>query len=104
MNTRAMIMGLAALPLAGLPSVGGVALAQTAGAPAGTRVVQQAAMHQAGDPCPQHTAKTAVRQPCDQQRVQDRDRSCDHQAQIVQTADRAMEPACDSSCVQDADQ
>lgn len=50
MNTRAMITGLAALPLAGLPSVGGVALAQTAGAPAGTRVVQQAAMHQAGDP------------------------------------------------------
>ncbi len=54
MNTRAKIMGLAALPLAGLLSAGGVALPQTAGTPSGTQVVQQAAVHQAGDPCPQH--------------------------------------------------
>ena len=102
MNTRAKIMGLAALPLAGLLATGGAALAQTAGAPARTQVVQQAAVHPAGFPCPQHTAKTAVRQPCDQQRIQDRDRSCDHQAQAVQTADRVMEHARDGSCVRDA--
>lgn len=107
MNTRQKIMGLAALPLAGLLATGGAALAQTAGSPAGTpagtQVVQQAAVHRAGDPCPQHTAKTAAQQPCDQQRIQDRDRSCDHQAQTVPTGDRTMEHARDGSCVQDAD-
>ncbi len=33
MNTRRKIMGLAALPLAGLLATGGVAMAQSAGAP-----------------------------------------------------------------------
>jgi hypothetical protein len=51
MNTRTKIMGLAALPLAGLLATGGVAMAQGAGTPAGTQVVQQAAIHKAGDPC-----------------------------------------------------
>ena len=59
MNTRMKMMGLAALPLAGLLATGGVAMAQGAGAPAGTQVVQQAAIHKAGDPCPQHVVKTA---------------------------------------------
>jgi hypothetical protein len=102
MNTRAKIMGLAALPLAGLLATGGAALAQTAGAPSGTQVVQQAAVRQAGDPCPLHTAKAAAQQPCDRQRVQDRDGSCDHQAPAAQTAGRTMERARDGSCVQDA--
>lgn len=98
MNTRAKIMGLAALPLAGLLATGGVALAHTAGAPSGTQVVQQAA----GGPGPQHAAKTAA-QPCDWQRIQDRDGSCDHQARsMMRTADRIMEHARDGSCVQDA--
>jgi len=43
MNTKQKIMALAALPLAGLLASGGVAAAQTAGAPSGTQVVQQAA-------------------------------------------------------------
>jgi hypothetical protein len=79
-------------------------MAQTAGTQAGTQVVQQAAVHQAGDPCPQHTPKTGAQQTGDQLRVRDRDGSCDHQAQAVQTADRTMEQARDGSCVLDADQ
>lgn len=96
MNTRAKIMGLAALPLAGLLATGGVAMAQTAGAPAGTQVVQQGAVHRAGDPCPDHTATTQ------QDRMQLRDRardgSCDHQ--LKQTATRTMDQARlhDGSC------
>jgi hypothetical protein len=103
MNTRRKIMGLAALPLAGLLATGGVAMAQSAGAPAGTQVVQQAVTHRAGDPCPEHAAKVATRQPCDQQRVRDRDGSCDHQAQTAQTGARTMEHARDGSCIDDAD-
>jgi hypothetical protein len=104
MNTRAKIMGLAALPLAGLLATGGVALAQTAGTPAGTQVVQQAVTHRAGDPCPEHAAKTVTQQG-DQLRVRDRDcGTCgDHQAQTAQTADRTMEHARDGSCILDAD-
>jgi hypothetical protein len=37
MNTRQKIMGLAALPLAGLLAFGGAAVAQASGSPAGTR-------------------------------------------------------------------
>ena len=103
MSTRAKMMGLAALPLAELLSVGGAALAQTAaspaGAPAGTRVVQQAVIHKAGDPCPEHAVKAAAQQavkPCPQhavnatdqparQQARDRDRggNCDRQAKAV---------------------
>jgi hypothetical protein len=95
MNTRAKIMGLAALPLAGLLATGGAALAQTAGTPASTQVVQQAAVHKAGNPCPEHAVKTAAQQaakPCPQhavktvaQQVRDRDRdgNCDHPAQAA---------------------
>ncbi len=101
MNTRRKIMGLAALPLAGLLATGGAALAQTTGTPAGTQVVQQAATRTAGVPCPQHAVKAAAQQPGDQQRVRDRD--CDHQAQAAQTGTRTMEHARDGSCVDDAD-
>jgi hypothetical protein len=109
MRTRMKVMGLAALPLAGLLATGGAALAQTAGTPAGTQVVQQAAVHKAGDPCPQHAVKVTARpaavptgtrtaqqqvtrtagQPCPQHAVKttaqqardrDRDGNCDHQA------------------------
>lgn len=104
MNTRAKIMGLAALPLAGLLAGGGVALAQTAGTPAGTQVVQQSVTHRAGDPGPQHAVKVATQQTRDQQRVRDRDGSCGvHQARTAQTAHRTMEHARDGSCVYDAD-
>ena len=54
MNTKQKIMALAALPLAGLLASGGVAAAQTAGAPSGTQVVQQAVAHSTADPCPGH--------------------------------------------------
>jgi hypothetical protein len=54
MNMKQKIMALAALPLAGLLASGGVAAAQTAGAPSGTQVVQQAAAHSTADPCPGH--------------------------------------------------
>ncbi len=72
MNTRQKIMGLAALPLAGLLATGGVAMAQTAGTPAGTQVVRQAVTHRAGDPCPEHAAKVAAQhaaKPCPQHAV-----------------------------------
>ena len=71
MNTRAKIMGLAALPLAGLLAFGGTAAAQASGSPAGTQVVQQAVTHHAGDPCPGHAA-TGATHPARQQ-VRDRD-------------------------------
>ena len=87
MNTRYKIMGLAALPLAGLLATGGVAMAHTAGAPAGTQVVQQAAVHRAGDPCPDHPATT--QQDRLQLRDRDRDGSCDRQQ--AQAATRTMD-------------
>jgi hypothetical protein len=100
MNTRQKIMGLAALPLAGLLATGGAALAQTTGTPAGTQVVQQAAARTAGVPCPQHAVKAAAQQPCDQQRMRDRDPG--HQAQAGQAGARMMEHARDGSCADHA--
>jgi hypothetical protein len=94
MNTRMKIMGLAALPLAGLLAVGG-AVAQAdgapAGAPAGTQVVQQAVVHRAGDPCPEHAVKVTARPPGGQQQARDRDRDCgtcrdDHPARAAKAA------------------
>lgn len=87
MNTKWKIMGLAALPLAGLLATGGAALAQSPAAPAGTQVAQQAAAHTSGVPCPRHTVSTATRQPCDQQRMRDRDGNCaDHGTQSARPA------------------
>lgn len=107
MNTRQKMMGLAALPLAGLLATGGVALAQTtgpsAGTPAGTRVVQQAVVHRAGEPCPVHAVKTAAEP--SQQRLQARDgdrEACgDHQQ--ARTADRMMDRHRDDSHAERAD-
>ena len=62
MNTKQKIMVLAALPLAGLLASGGVAVAQTAGAPSGTQVVQQAANRDTGDPGCGHVVVGATRQ------------------------------------------
>ena len=53
MMTRKM-MALAALPVAAVLAGGGVAVAQAAGAPAGTAVVQQATVHRNGDLCHGH--------------------------------------------------
>ncbi len=102
MNTRAKIMGLAALPLAGLLATGGVAMAQTAGTPAGTQVVQQAVTHRAGDPCPDHAAKVTTQQTQDQLRVRDRDCGTCGDRQQTQTADRTMDQLRlrDGSCDQ----
>jgi hypothetical protein len=76
------VMGLAALPLAGLLATGGVAMAQAGGPPAGTQVVTQAAVHRATDPCPEHAVKAAVKPVQQQQQVRDRDcgTSGDHKA------------------------
>jgi hypothetical protein len=78
MNTRLKMIGLA-LPLAGLLAMGGTALAQMAGAsagtPASTRVVQQAAIHRAGEISPAHAVKTEDKPA--QQRLQERER--DHE-------------------------
>lgn len=101
MNTKARMMGLAALPLAGLLAGGGVALAQTAGTPAGTQAVQQAVTHRNGSPHPDHAMKTTAQQTRDQQRLRERDGSCDHQARTAQTVNRTMQHARDGSCVQD---
>jgi hypothetical protein len=101
MNTRRKVMGLAALPLAGLLATGGAALAQTTGAPAGTQVVQQAVTRTAGVPCPRHAVKAAVQQPSGQQRMRDRD--CGHQAQAVQPGARTTEHVRDGSCAAGAD-
>ena len=105
MNTRAKIMGLAALPLAGLLSVGGVALAQTGGTPASTQVVQQAAVHKAGDPCPEHVGKADAQQavrPCPQHAVkadaQQAVRPCPQhavKADAQQARDRDRDGTCD---------
>ena len=101
MNTRAKIMGLAALPLAGLLATGGVAVAQTAGTPAGTQVVRQAVMHRAGDPCPEHAVQVAT-QAQDRLRVRDRDCGTCGDQQQAQTADRTMDQLRlrDGSCDQ----
>ena len=74
MNTKQKIMALAALPLAGLLASGGVAAAQTAGAPSGTHVVQQAAARGIADPCPGHGVMSTT-QPCPSAAAQ-RDRAC----------------------------
>ncbi len=94
MNTRAKIMGLAALPLAGLLATGGVALAQSTGAPAGTQVVRQMVTHRAGEPCPKPAATATTQQVREQ--LQTRDRDCD-QLQ-TRTADRTMDQHRDGSC------
>lgn len=73
------MMALAAIPVAGVLGGGGVALAQTAGAPAGTAVVQQAQYrHQAQNQVtPQATAQQdrdcTGDQARDRDRVQDQD-------------------------------
>jgi hypothetical protein len=105
MNTRAKIMGLAALPLAGLLATGGVAMAQSAGTPARTQVVQQAVTHRAGDPCPEHAATAAAQQARDQLRVRDRDCGTCGDRQHTQTATRTMDQLRlhDGSCDQHAD-
>ena len=106
MNTRAKMMGLAALPLAGLLATGGVAMAQAGGTPAGTQVVQQAVTHRAGDPCPRHAVETAAQSARQQQQVRDRDCApCrdGHQAQAVKTASTVMHPRHDGNCDDHAD-
>ena len=54
------MMALAAVPMAALMAGGGVAVAQAAGAPAGTAVVQQASVHDGGDACRGHQATPVV--------------------------------------------
>lgn len=104
MNTRAKIMGLAALPLAGLLATGGVAIAQAGATPAGTQVVQQALMHRAGDPCPEHAVKVTAQQTPDQLQVRDRDCGTCRDRQQTQTATRTTEEARhDGSCDHHAD-
>ena len=105
MNTRQKIMGLAALPLAGLLATGGVAMAHTAGTPAGTQVVRQAVTHRAADPCPEHAVKVAAQQARDQLQVRDRDCGTCGDRQHTQTAARTMDQLRlhDGSCDQHAD-
>ena len=120
MNTRQKIMGLAALPLAGLLATGGVALAQGTGSPAGAQVVQQAVTQRTGNPAPaagqqsqlrdrdqlrdgscDHQASTvqaSTVQTADQTRTRARDGSCDHQASAVQAASQMRDRARDGSC------
>jgi hypothetical protein len=71
------MMAMAAVP-AVLLAGGGVAVAQTSGAPAGTAVVQQAHAHHGGD-YGQHQARADRDGTCDgtQQRDQLRDGTCD---------------------------
>ena len=81
------MMALAAVPVAALLAGGGVAVAQAAGAPSGTAVVQQTSVHQPGDPCGgQHTrtgqVTRVVNAPARHDgdhgvRDQARDRTCD---------------------------
>jgi hypothetical protein len=100
MNTRAKIMGLAALPLAGLLAFGGTAVAQASGPPAGTQVVQQAVTHRAGDPCPEHAVTGATHLAC-QQQVRDRDcGACRDQPSPAVTAvtSTVAHAGCDGSC------
>jgi hypothetical protein len=70
MMTRTM-MALAAVPVV-LLAGGGVAVAQTAGGPAGTAVVQPVGAHHGGD-CGRHQARTAVTVMA----RHDSDRACD---------------------------
>lgn len=79
------MMALAAVP-AVLLAGGGVAVAQTPGAPAGTAVVQQACPHHGGD-CGQHHARPTVAVTA----RHDRDGTCDGTRQ--RDRDRAH-PAC----------
>ena len=101
MNTRQKMIGLAAVPLAGLLAVGGTALAQTAGAsagtPASTRVVQQAAIHRAGETRQVHAVKTEDK-PAQQrlhERGRDRETRGDHRE--ARTADHTMDRHGDGS-------
>lgn len=97
MNTRQKMIGLAALPLAGLLAVGGTALAQTAGAsagtPASTRVVQQAAIHRAEETRQVHAVKTEDKPA--QERSRDRETHGDHRE--ARTADHTMDRHGDGS-------
>jgi len=97
MNTRQKMIGLAAVPLAGLLAVGGTALAQTAGAsagtPASTRVVQQAAIHRAGETRQVHAVKTEDKPA--QERSRDRETRGDHRE--ARTADHTMDRHGDGS-------
>jgi len=93
MNTRQKMIGLAALPLAGLLAMGGTALAQTAGAsagaPASTRVV--------------HAVK-ADDKPVQQrlhERERDRETRGDHRE--ARSADRGMDRHSDGSQAERAD-
>ena len=105
MNTKQKIMALAALPLAGLLASGGVAAAQTAGAPSGTQVVQQAATRQAGDPGCGHVVVGATRQCPSATAQRDQDRGCGtcrsdgvSQPQAAQGASTAARIGHDGSC------
>ena len=78
------IMALAAVP-AVLLAGGGVAVAQAAGAPAGTAVVQQAGVHHSGGACDQHQMAGVVKamarhdhQGCAGQGNCDRGHAADH--------------------------
>jgi hypothetical protein len=103
MNTRQKMIGLAALPLAGLLAMGGTALAQTAGAsagtPASTRVVQQAAIHRAEDTRPVHAVKTEDKPA--QERSRDHETRGDHRE--ARSPDRSMDRHGDSSQAERAD-
>ncbi|HEY5354375.1 MAG TPA: hypothetical protein VIK57_18150 [Streptosporangiaceae bacterium] len=59
MMMKRTMMALAAVP-AVLLAGGGVAVAQAAGAPAGTAVVQQADVHHSGGACRQHQMAPVV--------------------------------------------
>jgi hypothetical protein len=87
MNTRQKIIGLAALPLAGLLAAGGTAVAQASGSPADTQVVQQAVIHRAVDPGPSDSVTGGTHPAC-QRQVRDRDcGACDgyHPTPAVKT-------------------
>ena len=108
MNTRQKIIGLAALPLAGLLAAGGTAVAQASGSPAGTQVVQQAVTQHAGDPCPGHAMTVATQPARQQQRARDRDcGTCGdhHPSRVVSTvAGTAAHARHDGTCDGHADQ
>ena len=78
MNTRQKIIGLAALPLAGLLAAGGTAVAQASGSPAGTHVVQQRVIYRAVEPGPSYSV-TGDTHPACQRQARDRDcGACGH--------------------------
>ncbi len=90
MITRKM-MALAALPVAAVLAGGGVAVAQAAGTPAGTAVVQLDATHHGGDPCHGHRAAPATARYYGDhgKRDQVRDhRTCDGQGKRDRVRDR----------------